>query len=343
VVERVGRRDERLGVAPFTGRSRAITRVAEQVRHLASTHSAVLIEGEAGTGKGLAALAIHQNGPRRHAPFIRVDCGALDEPMLERELFGHGPAESESGAAQRGRLELAEGGTLFLDEIDALPAGAQVRLLRVLQDHVLERPGGQGTLRVDVRPIAATRHDLAARVRTGRFREDLLQRLAVARITMPPLRDRPEDIPLLIERLLRETSRGRAAHGVTRGVLDRLIAHPWPGNVRELRDTLEGMVLVARRGRPFDLADLPESLRPPVGEAERLVMSPGMTVEEAERQLIAATLAHARNDKPRAAALLGIGLRTLYRKIQQYRIGEARPPRRPRRSRPRRPRRPSTG
>jgi DNA-binding NtrC family response regulator len=313
----------RFSVTPFTGRSRAIARVMEQVRHLASTHPAVLIEGEPGTGKSLAARAIHQSSPRRNEPFVWIDCGALDEPLLEHELFGREPGGSaEDGGAQRGRLEQADGGTLLLDAIDELPSGAQVRLLRVLQDRAFERVGGQATLRVDVRLIAATRRDLAAQVREGRFREDLLQRLGVVRIVMPPLRDRREDIPLLVERFLTEASRGRGrrVRGVTRGVLDRLMAHPWPGNVQQLRDTIEGMVMVAQRGRPLDVADLPQALFPSVGEAGRLEISVGTTVEEAERRLITATLAHARNDKPRAAALLGIGLRTLYRKIKDYGI-----------------------
>jgi DNA-binding NtrC family response regulator len=173
-----------------------------------------------------------------------------------------------------------------------------------------------------VRLIAATRHDLEARVREGRFREDLLQRLSVVRIVMPPLRDRRDDLPLLVEQLLLEAgrSRGRAARAVSRGVLDRLLAYPWPGNVRELRDTIESMVMVAGRGRALGLADLPQALRPAAGEAGRLEISTGMTVQEAERELITATLAHARNDKPRAAALLGIGLRTLYRKLKEYGI-----------------------
>jgi DNA-binding NtrC family response regulator len=294
----------------------------EQIRHLASTHTAVRIEGEPGTGKSLAAQAIHQNSALRNEPFVWIDCGALDEPLLERELFGSEPGAAAAGhGAQRGRLELADGGTLLLDEIDELPPGAQVRLLRVLQNRAFERVGGQTALKVDVRLIAATRRDLAAAVGEGRFREDLFHRLGVVHIVMPPLRDRREDIPPLVERFLTESSRGRGAWAVTRGVLDRLMGHPWPGNVRELRDTIAGMVMVARRGRPLDLTDLPEALRLPEGEAGRLEIAVGMTVEEAERKLIAATLAHARNDKPRTAALLGIGLRTLYRKLKEYRIG----------------------
>jgi DNA-binding NtrC family response regulator len=321
--EMEARLDERFGIVPFTGRSRAIARVMEQVRHLASTHTAVLIEGEAGTGKRLAAQAIHQNSPRRNEPFVEIDCGALGERWLERELFGReAGASAEGDGAQGGRLESADGGTLLLNEIDELPAGVQVRLLRVLQDHAFERVGGQASRKVDVRLIAATRHDLEARVREGRFREDLLQRLSVVRIVMPPLRDRRDDLPLLVEQLLLEAgrSRGRAARAVSRGVLDRLLAYPWPGNVRELRDTIESMVMVAGRGRALGLADLPQALRPAAGEAGRLEISTGMTVQEAERELITATLAHARNDKPRAAALLGIGLRTLYRKLKEYGI-----------------------
>jgi DNA-binding NtrC family response regulator len=198
-----------------------------------------------------------------------------------------------------------------------------VRLLRVLQDRAFERVHGRTTLKVDVRLIATTRLDLAGLVREGRFREDLLQRLGVVRMTMPPLRERREDIPPLIERFLDESKRGRqrGIQGVTRGALDRLMAHAWPGNVGELKTTIEGMVMVARRGRSLDLADLPQALAPPQGDAGRLAVSVGMTVDEVERQLIAATLEHAGHDKPRAAALLGIGLRTLYRKIATYRLG----------------------
>ncbi|TMQ72794.1 MAG: sigma-54-dependent Fis family transcriptional regulator [Candidatus Eisenbacteria bacterium] len=301
LAEMEGRLDENLSVAPFTGRSRAIARVMEQVRHLASTHVPVLIEGEAGTGKGLAALAIHQHSPRRDAPFVSLDCGALAEPLLERELFGH-EADTPGGSAHAGRLELADGGTMFLEDVDELPSGAQARLLRVLQDHAFERVGGSESHRIDARLIAATRHDLEARARAGRFREDLLRRLGVARIVMPPLRDRRED------------------RRVTRGVLDRLMSHAWPGNVRELRDTIASTVMVARSRRVIELADLGRALSPAEGEAERLAIGVGTTVEDAERQLIAATLEYAGNDKPRAAALLGIGLRTLYRKIKEYRL-----------------------
>ncbi len=314
--------------ARFTGRSRAIIRVVEQVRHLASMHAAVLIEGEVGTGKRLAARAIHEASSRRSEAFVGIDCGALDGSMIECELFG---LESTASGIRPGRLEEADGGTLFLDEIGAAPHGVQVQLLRLLQDRAFERVGGQSTIRVDVRLMAATSRDLAVQVRAGGFRDDLFQRLAVARVAMPPLRERREDVPPLVEQFLRELGRAhrRRVRGVTRGVLERLQQHAWPGNVHELRNALESMVVSAPGGRPLDLADLPQPLRAGRGGAEPLEIAIGMTVGEAERLLIAATLEHVGHHKPRAAAMLGIGLRTLYRKIQECGIREAR------RSRPR--------
>jgi DNA-binding NtrC family response regulator len=307
----------------FTGRSRAITRVLEQIGHVASTHAAVLVEGEAGTGKGLAARAIHRNSPRREHPFVSVDCHALDERMIESELFG---VEPPAPGARPGRLEEAAGGTLFLREVGEVPHAVQIQLLRVIQERAFERVGGTATIRADVRLITAARRDLAAQVRAGQFRDDLFKRLEVARVLVPPLRERREDIPLLIEHFLRELGRAhhRRVRGVTRGVLERLQRHPWPGNVRELRDTLESMVLSAPGGRPLDLADLPQPLRGRGTDADGLEIAVGMTVGEAERLLISATLEHVGHDKPRAAAILGIGLRTLYRKIDAYGIREPR-------------------
>jgi DNA-binding NtrC family response regulator len=305
------------GPGPFDGRSRAITGVMEQVRHLASTHVALLIEGEAGTGKGLAAWAIHLHSPRRSRPFVTLDCTGLDARTIERELFG---VAEPAPDARPGRLEESEGGTLFLDEIGAAPPGVQVQLLRLLQDRSFERAGGRTTIRADVRLVAATRVDLAAEVRAGRFREDLYRRLGAVRVVMPALRERREDIPLLVERFVRDSNRRhrRRVRGVTPGVLEHLVRHDWPGNVRELRDTIERMVIFAPGGRPLDLADLPEPLQARGGEPRRIAIAPGMTVNEAVRLLIAATLAHTGNDKPRAAAMLGIGLRTLYRKIREH-------------------------
>ena len=319
VAEMEAQLDERFGLERLTGRSRAIVRVMEQVSHIASTRATVLVEGETGTGKGLVAQAIHRHSPRRDERFVWVNCGALAEGVIESELFGHERgAFTGASAMRRGRFEMADGGTLFLDEVGELPPTVQVKLLRVLQDRSFERVGGSETLRADVRLIAATNRDLAADVAAGRFREDLFYRLSVVRIAMPPLRERPEDIPLLVEGFIREFDRehGRRVTGITRGVLDRLVRYPWPGNVRQLRNTIEGMVVFAEGRRALDLSDLPDALREVESAGEKLELRVGMTVAEAERQLVAATLRHCGNDKPRAAAMLGIGLRTLYRKLK---------------------------
>ncbi|HEY2954671.1 MAG TPA: sigma-54 dependent transcriptional regulator [Candidatus Eisenbacteria bacterium] len=321
--EMEGQLDERFGFEQLTGHSRAIARVVEQLRHIAPTRATVLIEGETGTGKGVVAQAIHQNSPRRGGQFVAVNVGALAGGVVESELFGHeGGALTGTSAPQRGRFEIADGGTLFLDEIGEAPPTVQVRLLRAIQDRAFERVGGTENLKSDVRLIAASNRDLAADVQSGRFREDLYSRLSVVRVEMPPLRERLEDIPLLTESFLREFNRdhGRRVTGITRGVLERLMAYPWPGNVRELSNAIEGMVVFAQGRRPLDLSDLPERLRSVETRSPRLELAVGMTVEEAERQLIAATLRATGQDKPRAAAMLGIGLRTLYRKIKQYGI-----------------------
>jgi DNA-binding NtrC family response regulator len=312
------RLDERFGYEVMTGRSRSIQRVLEQVRHIAPTRATVLIEGETGTGKGLLAQAIHQNSPRKGERFVWVSCGALAPDAIAGELFGVEPGASTGGSAS-GRFAQADGGTLFLDEVAALPPPVQVRLLRVLQDRSFERAGSSGTFRTDVRLIASTNRDLGAEVRAGRFRADLHERLSVVRVQMPPLRERREDIPLLVETFVRELNRehGRKVTGITRGVLDRLMRHAWPGNVREIKNTIEGMVVFAEGRRALDVSDLPAPLREGESAGEKLELAVGMTVEEAERRLIAATLRHTGFDKPRAAAMLGIGLRTLYRKIKE--------------------------
>jgi DNA-binding NtrC family response regulator len=315
--------DEKHGLERLSGHSRPIQRIADQVRAIASTRATVLIEGETGTGKGLVAQSIHQNSPRRGERFVWVNCGALAEGVIESELFGHERgAFTGASALRRGRFELADQGTLFLDEIGETTAAVQVKLLRVLQDRAFERVGGSETIKTDVRLIAATNRDLTAEVQAGRFREDLFYRLSVVRIQVPALRDRREDIPLLVETFLGEFNRehGRRVTGITRGALERLMRYPWPGNVRQLKNAIEGMVVFAEGKRPLDLSDLPDTLREVEIEGESLSVSVGMTVDEAEKQLIAATLKHTGQDKTRAAQMLGIGLRTLYRKIKQYSI-----------------------
>lgn len=310
--------DPRAGARPLTGRSRAIARVVDQIHHLAPTSAMVLIEGEVGTGKARVARALHLNGARRDGPFVRESLEAPTEREIEAELFG--VDEDESGAARPGRLELAEGGTLFLDGIARAPAGVQARLLRVLRDRAFERVGGKRARRMDVRVIASTDQDLAAEARAGRFRDDLLRRLGAVRIALPPLRDRREDIPALVTLFLREFNRAHARRvaGITAGALERLAEHSWPGNVRDLRDLIESMVVSARGHGRLDLSDLPSSWSRPRGDAGLPRLAAGMTVEEAERHLVRATLQHTGGDKRRAAAMLGISLRTLYRKIERY-------------------------
>ncbi len=325
VAEMEAQLDQRFGFAALHGRSRVLERVLEQVRHIAPTRATVLIEGEPGTGKGLLAQAIHQNSPRKGERFVWVHCAALAPEAMEGELFGRAP-EPRAGAAAAaapGRFEQADGGTLYLDDVGLLPAAVQVRLLRLLHDRSFEPAGGAGTLRADVRLIAATPRDLGPEVRAGRFRADLHERLGVVRVQMPALRERREDVPLLVEAFLRELNQehGRRVTAVTRGALERLMRHPWPGNVRELKNVIDGMVVFAEGRGTLDLSDLPAALREPAGAGETLELAVGMTLEEAERRLIAATLGHTGFDKPRAAAMLGMGLRTLYRKIKQYGIG----------------------
>ncbi len=316
--------EERSGPERLTGNSRAITRVVEQIRHIASTRATVLIEGEAGSGKSLAARAIHEGSGRAPEGFTSADCAALPEALIETELFGEERgASAPAGPPRKGRFEQAHGGTLLLEQIGRAPAAVQLKLLRWLQNSEFERVGGQDTIRADVRLVASTPSDLTAEVGAGRFREDLLSRLSAVRIVMPPLRDRREDMPLLVESFIREFNRehGRRVTGASRGLLERLERHDWPGNVRQLRSVLEAMMIPTDGRRTLELSDLPASMRAAVPDSERMELVVGMTGEEAERRLIEATLRQVGFDKPQAAAILGIGLRTLYRKIQKYRIG----------------------
>ncbi len=306
------------GVAGLRVGSPAIQRVVDQISHVAATRTPVLIEGESGTGKGVIARTIHFSGPRRHERFVWMACAALAGEAQVAELFGD--ERAGEGAPRPGRFELADGGTLFLDDVTQLAPEAQLPLLRAVQDRVFERVGGTTTRRADVRLIASSPVPLEAEVAAGRFREDLARRLSAVRVHVPPLRERLDDLPVLVQALVREFSRahGRRVAGVTRGVLERLRDHAWPGNVRELKNVVEDMVLVTPPRQPIDLAALPERLRGDPGREERVTWGPGTTVEEAERDLVAATLRHTGGDKPRAAAMLGMGLRTLYRKIERW-------------------------
>jgi DNA-binding NtrC family response regulator len=305
--------------ATVIGRSALMRRVFDRVRQVAPARSSVLITGESGVGKEMVAEAIHYNSPRREKALVKVHCAALAETLLESELFGHERgAFTGAIARKRGRFELAHLGTLFLDEIGEISAGVQVKLLRVLEERKFERVGGEETIEVDVRIVAATNRDLPKAIAAGTFREDLYYRLNVVSIEVPPLRERREDIELLVAAFLKEFSEenGKRIEAIDVKARAALLAFDWPGNVRQLRNTIESAVVLVR-GSVIGLDDLPPNIW---GEtAGSSVSVPvGATLADAERDLIRATLAREGGNKSRAADILGIGRKTLHRKLQEY-------------------------
>ncbi|MFH0778808.1 MAG: sigma-54 dependent transcriptional regulator [Candidatus Eisenbacteria bacterium] len=315
------RLDRRYGFEHLVARSRGMMEIFEKIRQIAPTKATVLITGDTGTGKELIALAIHQNSPRRDEPFVKLHCAALPEGVIESELFGHEKgAFTGAVAMRRGRFEVADGGTLFIDEVSDIPPALQVKLLRVLQEREFERVGGTETLRVDVRLVAATNQRLEPLVRKKKFREDFYYRLNVVAVEVPPLRERKDDVPLLVDSFIGEFNEehGKKVRGITRGAMDLLVRHDWPGNVRELKNCIEGMVVFCARERALDVTDLPEHLR--VGKKQRRYMRlpVGTTMQEVEKIAIEETLKSVGHDKQKTAELLGIGLRTLYRKMKEY-------------------------
>jgi DNA-binding NtrC family response regulator len=379
---------QRTGIA---GESAPIQELLVKIEQMAPVSSTVLIQGESGTGRELVAKGIHDLSRRRGKPFIAVNCAALPESLLESELFGHEKG-AFTGAAERrlGRFELSDGGTIFLDEIGEIPASVQVKLLRVLESRTFFRVGGTQPIKVDVRVLAATNRSLRDAVALGEFRDDLYYRLNVLNIYLPPLRERREDIPLLVRRFIREFARAhdRTFRGITPEAMQRLVAAPWPGNVRQLRNLIESMVVLAPGAEiraadiPADILDGPgtllpvrisgqgrdaaghelefivrsllelklqvEELRrrldehpqrvqvieladhatvadvlPDGGESDGeqpVVYRSGMTMAEVERAAIEAALREYRGNRRRAAEVLGIGERTLYRKIKAYHL-----------------------
>jgi DNA-binding NtrC family response regulator len=383
---------ERTGIA---GESAPIQEVLVKIEQMAPVSSTVLIQGESGTGKELVAKAIHDLSPRRGRPFVAVNCAALPETLLESELFGHEKG-AFTGAAERrlGRFELADTGTIFLDEIGEIPGSTQVKLLRVLESRTFFRVGGTVPIKVDVRVVAATNRPLRDAVALGEFRDDLYYRLNVLNIYLPPLRERREDIPLLVRRFIKELARAhdRTFRGITPEAMQRLVAAPWPGNVRQLRNLIESMVVLAPGAEirasdiPADILDGPGTLLPvrvqsavregggvggghelefilrslldlklQVEELRRrldeapgrvqvielgdhstvsevlppdedgngdgtVVYRSGMTMADVEKAAIQAALEEYRGNRRRAAEVLGIGERTLYRKIKAYQL-----------------------
>jgi len=296
----------------------------DTLRQVAPASVTVLLLGESGTGKELAARLLHDLSPRTGAPFVPVNCAAIPETILESELFGY-ERGAFTGATQRkeGRFQRAHGGTLFLDEVGDMSPGVQAKLLRVLQDGVVERLGATQSFQVDVRIVAATNRDLAAEVRAGRFREDLFYRLDVVTVRLPALRDRREDVPLLAASFLRafaERNR-RPVTGFTDAALSALAGHDWPGNVRELQHAIERAVVLCR-GEVVGIDDLPDAVRasapgPALPPSNSLSIPLGTPLEEIERIVIRETLRHTRGDKNLAARLLGVAPRTIYRKLDR--------------------------
>ena len=375
------------------GESAPIQEVLVRIEQLAPVSSTVLIQGESGTGKELVAKAIHDLSPRRGKPFIAVNCSALPDTLLESELFGHEKG-AFTGAAERrlGRFELADEGTIFLDEIGEIPESTQVKLLRVLESRSFFRVGGTQPIKVNVRVVAATNRSLRDEVSLGAFRDDLYYRLNVLNIYLPPLRERREDVPLLVRRFIREFAKAhdRTFHGITAEALQKLVDAPWPGNVRQLRNLIESMVVLAP-GTEIRANDIPadilegagrllpvrvgtlgaggrevgsqelefilrslmdlrlqvEELRRRLDEGPQrvhvievgdghpvadlvehaaeappeILYRPGMTMAEVERAAIEAALREHRGNRRKAAEILGIGERTLYRKLKAYGLG----------------------
>ena len=323
------------GAVNIIGSSAAMTAVLDSIRQVAATKATVLVTGESGTGKELVAQAIHKLSPRASKPFRPVHCAALSENLLESELFGHEKG-AFTGANERvaGRFEMADGGTLFLDEIGEISLSVQVKLLRVLETRQFERVGGSETLTVDVRVVAATNRDLRAMVEQGTFREDLFYRLNVVNIRIPPLRERREDIPEILDFYLKKSAadNGKDVADISPEALGVLMAYDWPGNVRELRNCVERMVVFAR-GATLTMTDVPADIRSAVGEQFEAKAMPsktteaapaeppaaiGLNVKENEKSLIIKALEECGGNRSQAALKLNISRRTLYRKLHEY-------------------------
>jgi len=318
-------------MAPGTdliGQGPAMQRVAELVKRVAPANASVVITGESGTGKEVVARAVHGLSPRKDKAFVALNCSAIPPTLIESELFGY-ERGAFTGADQRrlGNFEMAHGGTLFLDEIGELPLEMQGKFLRVLEERRLRRLGGKAEVEVDVRVLCATNRDLKQEIRAGRFREDLYFRLHVFTVHLPPLRERPEDIPLLVQHFIEKFTgeTGKHVHGATPEAMAVLQAYAWPGNIRELRNTVErGMILVD--GDMIGEEQLPPDMRPQAtgGGAAALQLPLGIPLREVEKEYVLASLRRNGGNKARTAEILGISEKTLYNKLHRYaaRAGE---------------------
>lgn len=303
------------------GKSAEMQKVFEMIKKVASSKASVLITGESGVGKEVVADAIHKLSPRKDHQCIKVHCAALSETLLESELFGH-----EKGAFTgadnlvKGRFELAHESSIFLDEIGEINPSVQIKILRVLQEKAFERVGGQETINVDVRIIAATNRVLEEEVKKGTFREDLYYRLNVIHIHVPPLRERKDDIPLLVASFLAEfaVENGKNIKGIDSQAKSAIYNYNWPGNIRELRNCIESAVVMCS-GEEIKLEDLPPTVSKSAGD-QSINIPANATLDEAEKIIILQTLAANKNNKSKTADLLGIGRKTLHRKLEEYGI-----------------------
>jgi DNA-binding NtrC family response regulator len=309
---------ERYSFENIVGNAPVLQEVFKTVAQVASSRASVLIMGESGTGKELLAAALHHRSPRAKAPFVKLHCAALAESLLESELFGHERGSFTGAVGRReGRFQQAHGGTLFLDEIGEISPAIQVKLLRFLQEHEFERVGGNETVRVDVRVLAATNRDLKAEVQQGRFREDLYYRLNVITLHMPALRERRSDVPALAAHFLRKyaAENGKTIAGFSDEALKRLAAYSWPGNVRELENTIERAVVLCN-GDQITAGELPPHVAPAAMPGG--IRIPGSTLDEIEHYAIHQTLEAEGGSTTRAAEILGISVRKIQYKLQEY-------------------------
>ncbi len=323
--------EERFGFEGVIGNSAQMHRIIEILKNVSPTDSTILIQGENGTGKELVAKAIHQNSPRKNKPFVPLNISALPDSILESELFGHEQGAFTGASGRRiGKFEHANGGTLFLDEVGEMPMDTQVKMLRVLEERKITRLGANDELDINVRLVAATNANLKKMVDDGTFREDLYYRLNVVAIDLPPLRERPGDIPLLMEHFLKELSKrfGKEVEGFSRTARKALLSYHWPGNIRQLRNTIESMLVMDTDGL-LDVDGLPADIAPLVahddgssegeaaGGADSLI---GRPLSEVEKYYIQRALDLTDGNREETARLLGIGERTLYRKIKEYEL-----------------------
>lgn len=314
--------EKKYGLDNIIGNSEKLEKVLDVVKQVAATRATVLIEGDSGTGKELIANAIHFLSDRRHKPLIKVHCAALNENLLESELFGH-----EKGAftgainAKKGRFEIADGGSLFLDEIGEISPLIQVKLLRALQEKEFERVGGTKSLKVDVRLISATNRNLLEEVQKGHFREDLYYRLKVVSVKIPALQERKTDIPLLVNAFIKEFCllNNKPLLSISPKALSVLENYNWPGNIRELRNVIEGVVVLTR-GEHIQEKDLPDHIKKSSAVSDYLKLELGLPLSEVERRYILSTLEFTGANKSKAARVLDIGRKTLHRKLDEYNV-----------------------